>query len=111
MNGFGLANKELDFIRKGVIRIFGDTIARMTTSKLTLTVNKEIIEAAKVYARKNGRSLSALIENYLKALVQKNEDKEDLSPKVKSLLGSIKVPKDFDYKKELQEAIMEQNTI
>ncbi|MEY3982508.1 MAG: hypothetical protein RL160_65 [Bacteroidota bacterium] len=78
------------------------------TTKLTLTVDKEIIEAAKVYARKNGRSLSALIENYLKALVQKNEDKEDLSPKVKSLLGSIKAPKDFDYKKALQEVIMKQ---
>ena len=75
------------------------------TTKLTLTVEKEIIESAKVYARKNGRSLSALIENYLKALVQRDNAKEDLSPKVKSLLGSIKVPKDFDYKKELQEVL------
>jgi hypothetical protein len=75
------------------------------TTKLTLTVEKEIIESAKVYAKKNGRSLSAIIENYLKALVQKNDAKDDLSPKVKSLLGSIKTPENFDYKKELQEAI------
>jgi hypothetical protein len=110
MNGFGLANKELDFIRKAMIRIFGDAITRIMTTKLTLTVDKEIIEAAKAYAKKNGRSLSALVEQYFKALLQKNEDKDDLSPKVKSLLGSIKAPKGFDYKKELQDAIMKQHT-
>jgi predicted HicB family RNase H-like nuclease len=108
MKGFRPRSKELDFVRKGVTRIFGNRIIRIMTTKLTLTVDKEIIEAAKAYARKNGRSLSALIENYLKALVQKKEDKEDLSPKVKSLLGSINAPKDFDYKKELQEVIMKQ---
>jgi hypothetical protein len=75
------------------------------TTKLTLTVEKDIIESAKVYAKQNGRSLSALIENYLKALVQKVDTDEDFSPKVKELMGSIKLPKDFDYKKELTEAI------
>jgi hypothetical protein len=49
--------------------------------------------------------LSGLIENYLKALVQKEAPHEDFSPKVKELMGSIKLPKDFDYKKELSEAI------
>jgi hypothetical protein len=48
--------------------------------------------------------LSALIENYLKALVQNENTEEDFSPKVKELMGSIKLPKDFDYKKELTEA-------
>ena len=47
------------------------------TTKLTLTVEKDIIESAKVYAKQNGRSLSALIENYLKALVQKENPEED----------------------------------
>lgn len=74
------------------------------TTKLTLTVKKDIIESAKVYAKQNGRSLSALIENYLKALVQKENTEEDFSPKVKELMGSIKLPKDFVYKKELTEA-------
>jgi hypothetical protein len=75
------------------------------TTKLTLTVEKDIIESAKVYAKQNGRSLSALIENYLKALVQKENPEEDFSPKVKELKGSIKLPKGFDYKKELTEAL------
>jgi len=52
-------------------------------TKLTLTVEKQVIESAKVYAKQNGRSLSALIENYLKALVQKEATHQDFSPKVK----------------------------
>ena len=75
------------------------------TTKLTLTVEKDVIESAKLYAKQNGRSLSALIENYLKALVQKENHEEDLSPKVKELMGSIKLPKGFDYKKELTEVL------
>jgi hypothetical protein len=75
------------------------------TTKLTLTVEKDVIESAKVYAKQNGRSLSALIENYLKALTQKENPEEELSPKVRELMGSIKLPKGFDYKKELTEAL------
>ena len=75
------------------------------TTKLTLTVEKDIIELAKSYASKKGRSLSDLIENYLKTLVQKDGDKNDLSPNVKKLLGSVKAPKNFDYKKELEKTL------
>lgn len=75
------------------------------TTKLTLTVEKDIIELAKSYASKKGRSLSDLIENYLRTLVQKDSDKNDISPNVKKLLGSVKAPKSFDYKKELESAL------
>jgi len=36
-------------------------------TKLTLTLNHEVIEAAKAYAKKNGKSLSAIVETYLQA--------------------------------------------
>ncbi|HET9057546.1 MAG TPA: DUF6364 family protein [Chitinophagaceae bacterium] len=75
------------------------------TAKLTLTVEKDIIDLAKKYARKKGRSLSDLIENYLKTLVQKEDTKNSLSPNVKKLLGSVKAPKSFDYKKELEDVL------
>lgn len=75
------------------------------TTKLTLTVEKEVIESAKVFARNKGRSLSDLIENYLKALVQKENKEEDFSPKVKELLGSVKLPEDYDYKRDLQDQL------
>ena len=75
------------------------------TTKLTLTVEKDIIDLAKVYANKKGRSLSDLIENYLKTLVQKDNSKNELSPNVKKLLGSVKTPKNFDYKRELESVL------
>ena len=72
------------------------------TTKLTLTVEKTIIEKAKSYARKTGRSLSELIETYLESLVRENRDQKKVSPRLKKLIGAVKLPKDFDEKKELQ---------
>jgi len=72
-------------------------------TKLTLTIEQEIIEKAKKYAKEKKRSLSDIIENYLKILT-KEEEKQDnklLSPVVESLKGSFKMPKNMDYKEEL----------
>ena len=57
-------------------------------AKLTLNIDKDVASRAKVYARKEGRSLSDLVENYLK-LLTKNSTIEDseYTPLVKSLLG------------------------
>jgi len=72
-------------------------------TKLTLSIEKEIIELAKKYAKSKNRSLSDLIESYLKSLTKNNNlDTKNITPVVKSLKGSFKMPKDFDYKKELQ---------
>jgi len=70
-------------------------------TKLTLSIDKNVTRRAKIYARSKGRSLSDLVENYLK-LLTKNTSIEDseLTPRVKSLLGCISLPEDFDYKKE-----------
>jgi macrodomain Ter protein organizer (MatP/YcbG family) len=73
------------------------------TTKLTLTVEKNVIEKAKIYARNTGRSLSELIENYLESIIQENKPKDKMSSKLKSLVGSVKLPKNFDEKKELDE--------
>ncbi|MEM9300202.1 MAG: DUF6364 family protein [Bacteroidota bacterium] len=53
-----------------------------------------------------GRSLSDIIENYLK-VTTKEETKTDIeiTPLVKSLSGSFKAPKDFDHKKELAKGL------
>jgi hypothetical protein len=79
-------------------------------TKLTLTIEQDIIKKAKEYAKDNNRSLSDIIENYLKILT-KDEQKEKskrLNPIVKSLKGSFKMPKkDMDYKKELRNRLEE----
>jgi len=79
-------------------------------TKLTLTIEQSVIEKAKKYARKKERSLSDLIENYLKALTTEepeNNSDVNLSPTVKSLKGSFRMPKNFDYKKELTDRLSE----
>ncbi len=77
-------------------------------TKLTLTIEQSVIEKAKKYARKKERSLSDLIENYLKAVVSEDVlSPQELTPTVKSLKGSFKAPKDFDYKNEITERLSE----
>lgn len=76
-------------------------------TKLTLVLEKEVIQKAKDYAKQKNDSLSNIIENYLKVLMNEDVKKETVkaSPIVKSLRGSFKLPEDFDYKEELIKAI------
>jgi len=77
-------------------------------TKLTLTIEQTIIKKAKKYARQKGRSLSDIIENYLK-IITKDEAKSDIeiTPLTKSLKGSFKAPDNFDYKKQLSRGLSE----
>ena len=78
-------------------------------TKLTLTIEQEIIKKAKDYAKEKNRSLSDIIENYLKVLTKEEQKQKDkkLNPVVKSLKGSFKMPKNMDYKKELRNRLEE----
>ena len=58
-------------------------------TKLTLNIDDNIIEEAKLYAKDNSVSLSKLIENYLQSLTKKKFDKGKISPLVESLTGVI----------------------
>jgi hypothetical protein len=58
-------------------------------TKLTLSLNKAVIEAAKAYAKSNQISLSKLIEAYLSSLAVQDSTKSDITPLVKSLSGVI----------------------
>ena len=65
-------------------------------TKLTLNLNKSIIESAKNYAKENSVSLSKLIENYLNSLTKKQDKEIKVSPLVESLTGII--PSETDNK-------------
>ena len=71
-------------------------------TKLTLKLNKVVIEQAKEYAMAHKRSLSRIIESYLKSLInsdKKNDGSEmDISPFVKSMATGIKIPNELDYR-------------
>ena len=60
-------------------------------TKLTLTMEKEVIQIAKAYAKDKGQSLSDLVENYFKLITNERRPlkSEELSPRVKRLRGII----------------------
>lgn len=76
-------------------------------TKLTLSLDKEVIEQAKSYAKKTGRSLSELVESYFRNLTEKTEKEDEIHPKIKKLIGRITLPKDFDEDKAKDEYFKE----
>lgn len=75
-------------------------------TKLTLTLEQSVIESAKRYAQEKGRSLSDIIENYLRLITQEKTEKGmSNTPLINSLKGTFKAPKEMDYKKELSKTI------
>ena len=76
-------------------------------TKLTLTIEKEVIEIAKEYAKEKGQSLSEIVENYFKFVAVKRikVNEKELSPKVRKLRGIIKTNDDLDYKQILTEEL------
>ena len=79
-------------------------------AKLTLIVDQEVIELAKEYARNHSKSLSSIVEEYLKSLSSKKvkKSKNKYSKLNKELKGSVKVDSSkIDYKELLEDALME----
>ena len=71
--------------------------------KLTLKLNKAVIEKAKAIAATQNRSLSRIVEAYLRTLTTSNdpsEDKQEISPFVDSMRTGVKIPASTDAKKE-----------
>ncbi|WKN40677.1 DUF6364 family protein [Tunicatimonas pelagia] len=79
-------------------------------TKLTLTLEKLVIERAKKYAKSQGRSLSNLIEEYLKSVSGELQEQDEivLSPEVKLLYGSVK-DKNIDYKEVITDEILKKH--
>jgi len=66
-------------------------------TKLNLTIEHTIIEKAKKYANGKGRSLSSIVENYLKAITKEdNIENTDLTTLATSLKGTFNASKNID---------------
>ena len=77
-------------------------------TKLTLTIEKEVIRTAKEYAKEKGQSLSDLVENYFKLITSDRREilPEQLSPRIQRLRGIMSIDHDFDYKEVLTEELL-----
>ncbi len=65
------------------------------TTKLTLSIEKVIIEKAKILSSKRGKSISKIVEEYLDSITAKEDESV-----VEKYSGSLKkmVPADMDWK-------------
>jgi hypothetical protein len=57
--------------------------------KLTLSIDNDVIGLAKKYARQQHRSLSNMVESYLKLVARMETTTEEISPIVASLIGVV----------------------
>lgn len=79
-------------------------------AKLTLKLDRNVIEEARKYAKNSNISLSRLVERYFRLLTankQENKIEKKYSPLVEELSGIIKIDNDFDFKKEYTDYLIE----
>ena len=85
----------------------------MTTAKLTLSADKDVIDIARKLATEEDTSISAMFAGFIKAKSRTHKlNLANLAPNTKHAIElgqelSAKLPDDFDYKKELADAIAE----
>jgi len=82
-------------------------------AKLTIKLNKNVVDRAKEYSTTQNRSLSRIIESYLSSLVSRTNTASDneiqISPFIKSMSTGVHLPVDIDYKKEYAEYLTEKH--
>jgi hypothetical protein len=91
------------------IRIFALNNIRIMLSKLTLSVEQSVIKSAKIYAKQKGKSVSELVEQYLRSLQAKASDSPELDPSILVQMGSVNLSKNTNYKHALSEALRQKN--
>jgi hypothetical protein len=70
-------------------------------SKLTLSVDKNVVHRARRYAKEQGTSISRLVETYLAAVARPESGDVQDAPILSSLRGSLKKADLADYRRHL----------
>ncbi|WP_026966431.1 DUF6364 family protein [Algoriphagus terrigena] len=79
-------------------------------TKLTLTIEKSTIEKAKEFASNSGKSLSDLVESYLKKELAAQEiEKSKLPVEFRGLFGSVKLSSDLNEKEAIRKILSEKH--
>ena len=69
-------------------------------TKLTLSIDQEVIIRAKDFAKNSNRSLSEIIETYLDRIT--NGVNDDSDRELEKITGIVSLPGDFDEKTEIR---------
>ena len=82
---------------------------RIMNTKLTISIENEIIKEAKVFASKRKTSLSKLIENYFKTLISDQKENDPITiidEDILKISGSIRLPDSVDTKELLTDKLI-----
>lgn len=73
-------------------------------TKLTLKLDKTVVERAKAYASSQNRSLSGIVETYLRSLTERAMDEsrveDEISSFVSTMKAGVQLPATMDEKEE-----------
>lgn len=76
-------------------------------SKVTLSIDKEIVTKAKLLAKKSNRSLSDIVERYLDKITQ--SEASTIDEELEKIRGIITVPEDFDEKQAVRNILTQKH--
>ena len=76
-------------------------------TKLTLRLDSDLIEKAKVWSKEHNISLSKAVSNFFENMDLELKDENEMSPWVRSLLGSVPGETSNDVKTEFYDAMEE----
>lgn len=76
-------------------------------SKVTLSIDKEIVTKAKILAKKSNRSLSEIVERYLDKITQ--SESSTIDEELEKIRGIITVPEDFDEKQAVRNILTQKH--
>ncbi|MBP5639935.1 MAG: hypothetical protein J6X55_10685 [Victivallales bacterium] len=80
----------------------------METTKLTLRPSKRIVDLAHRLAEEENTSITQMFSAFILARHnQKVQDKIPIGPLTRSVTGILKVPDNWDYKKEMEDILEE----
>ncbi|MCB0687779.1 MAG: hypothetical protein KDC53_14690 [Saprospiraceae bacterium] len=72
------------------------------TTKLTLSLDDQTIKKAKDFAKQTGKSLSSIVENYLRELTSEPESGNELPEDLVEIFGVISLPEGYNEKMEIR---------
>ena len=82
-------NREKGSLDKTYKMLYIYTYEATMETKLTLKLERDVIESAKKYAEKNNKSLSRLVEDFFRNMVYENNSSVKYPPLIEKLSGVI----------------------
>jgi len=76
-------------------------------TKLTLSVDEEVVAEAKRIAAENNTSVSAMFSEYIRAMAREKWKDVPIGPLTRAATGLIELPEGKTYEDVLTEALME----